>query len=371
MLMGSRPRPEIVPKKALATLVEVMNARPERQQIKVQALGTVIPAERLDLTTEVGGRIVELNPQLVPGGIIRKGDVIARIDDRDYKTALKQCGALVEDVRFNLKVEEGNQVVAKREWQMFDHNDASDANSSLALREPHLARLKASLESAEGALAQAKLNVERTVITAPFNCLVLEEYLETGQVVNQQTRLATLVGTDSFWVQVNVPVGHLSHICLPDVRGKNGAKAKIISQTGTDKPVERSGQIVRLLGDVEIAGKMARLLIEVEDPLELLTEERNRELPLLVNAFVKVEIEGYEMENVLVLPRTAIHEGNRVWLLNDNNQLEIREVRIAWSREEDVLIGEGIAAGERIITSRIAAPVPGMSLRTKQAKVGE
>ncbi len=371
MLIGSRPRPKIIPKKALATLVEVMEAKAERQQIEVQVLGTVIPAQRLELTAEAAGRIIEMNPQLVPGGIIKKGEVIARIDDRDYKTALKQREAQVEDVRFNLKLEEGNQAVAKREWQMFDHNDASDANRSLALREPHLARLRASLESAESALAQARLNVERTVVRAPFNCLVLEEFLEAGQVVSQQTRLATLVGTDAFWVQVNMPVSYLSHIELPDVHGENGAGVKIICQAGTDKTVERNGQVIRLLGSVETAGKMARLLIEVKDPLGLISEAKDRELPLLLNAFVKVEIEGNEMEKVFVLPRTTLHEGNRVWIMNDKSQLEIREVKIVWSREGDVLVRNGFAPGERIITSRIAAPVPGMALRTRQAKGGE
>ncbi len=371
MLMGSRPRPKIAPKKAPATLVEVIEARPEKQQIKVQAMGTVIPAQQLELTAEVGGKIIEFNPQLVPGGTVRKEEVVVRIDDRDYKIAVKQREAQVEDVRFNLKLEEGNQVIAKREWEMFDSNDASDANRSLALREPHLARLRASLESAESALAQARLNVERTVVKASFNCLVLEEFLETGQVVSQQTRLATLVGTDAFWVQVNIPVSYLSHINLPDMHGKNGAKARIVYHTGTEKPVERNGQVIRLLGSVEAAGKMARLLIEVKDPLDLLSEKEDRELPLLINAFVKVEIEGTEMEKVFVLPRTAIHEGNHVWLLKDGNKLEIREVKIVWSREGDVFIRDEITPGERIITSRIGAPVPGMALRTKQTEGGE
>jgi len=368
MLLGSRPRPKTITKKALATLVETMEAKSERQQIKVRAVGTVIPAQQLDLTAEVGGKIIELNSQLVPGGIIRKGELIARVDDRDYKTAVKQREAQVEEVRFNLKLEEGSQAIARREWEMFGLNNNSDANRSLALREPHLVRLKASLESAESALAQAKLNVERTAVIAPCNCIVLEKFLETGQVINQQTRLATLVGTDVFWVQVNVPVIYLSHIKLPDVHGKDGARAKIIYQADTEKSVEFNGQIIRLLGDVEMAGKMARLLVEVKDPFKLMSEKKDRELPLLVNAFVKVEIEGNEMKKVFILPRTMLHEGNRVWIMNKKNQLEIREVKIVWSREGDVLVREGIESSERIITSRIAAPVPGMALRIKQAK---
>ena len=224
-LVASRPMPSVEQKKVHATLVEVIEAQPERQSLTVEAMGTVIPARELDVIPEVGGKIVMLNPSLVPGGYVKAGEVIAHIDPRDYETALKQAMANLEQARLNLELEQGQQMIAKREWEViYPTTQTSDASSDLALRRPHLESARANVESAESALSQARLNLDRTVIRAPFNAIVKSESAEIGQLITQQTPVATLIGADQYWVQVSVPVGQLSSIELPDDKGRAGAR---------------------------------------------------------------------------------------------------------------------------------------------------
>jgi RND family efflux transporter MFP subunit len=363
-LVKSRPMPKQESKLSQGTLVEVMAARPEPQMVSVEAMGTVIPARELDLAPEVSGRIVDINPNLVPGGFLKAGEIIAQIDPRDYEAAVKQAEARVEDARLALELEQGRQVVAKHEWSVIrPTTQSSDASSRLALREPHLDSAKANVESAQSALAQAQLNLERTVITAPFNATVKRESVEIGELVTQRMPLATLVGTDSYWIQVSVPVNQLHWISTPDARGDGGSRAAIAHRTGSDATIEREGRVVRLLSDLEPDGRMARLLVEVNDPLGLNSENNKQALPFLIGAYVNVEIEGREIANAYVIPRTAIREGDRVWIMNDDDSLSVQEVEIIWRRKDDVLIANDISPGERIITSRIPTPIPGMQLR--------
>jgi multidrug efflux pump subunit AcrA (membrane-fusion protein) len=209
------------------------------------------------------------------------------------------------------------------------------------------------------------LQLDRTRIEAPFNAFVQEEHAEMGQVVGPQSQLATLVGTDTFWVQVNLPIEKLAQIYVPGVNGSEGSTARVWQRVG-DKRLEREGRVIRLQGSLDPVGRLARLLIEIDDPLRL--QEPDDEggdptrLPLLLGAFVHVEIEGRAMEEVVDLPRVALRESDTVYLLTDDNTLEIRPVEVVWGRDESVLV-RGLGTGDRVITSNLPAPVEGMPLR--------
>jgi RND family efflux transporter MFP subunit len=228
----------------------------------------------------------------------------------------------------------------------------------------------AALEAARSGLERAKLDLERTVIRAPFNAIVHEEFVDIGKMVSPQTQLAHLAGTDKFWVQVSVPVDRLSWIRFPGPDNSEGSKARIVYETGLDGAAKREGQVVRLRGALDEKGRMARVLVAIEDPLNIrggtigtgnVAEEAK--LPLLVGAYVRVEIEGTELEDVFAVPRTALRDGDRVWIMDPRDRLVVRPVDVAWRRREKVLVRDGITEGERIVVGAISTPIPGMKLR--------
>ena len=329
----------------------------------VQAMGTVIAAQEVVLQPRVTGEIVDLNPELVPGGRFKAGEVILQIDRRDYELAVKRTRSQVAQATYDMKMEQGQQEIAGREWELLDMEDsASDLDRELALRKPHLIKAEASLAAAEAAEREANLDLERTTIHAPFNCQVITETVDLGAQVNPQTQLARLVGTDEYWVQVSVPVDRLRWISFPDGQGYPGSSVCIHQQVGTEEPNEWSGEVVRLLGDLEPQGRMARVLVSVRDPLGLAEGNEGRP-PLLIRSYVNVVIEGAELANVVAMQRSALRDGDQVWIMGNDGKLAFREPVITWRNRDTVLIRSGIEAGERLVVSDLPAPVEGMTLR--------
>jgi len=225
--------------------------------------------------------------------------------------------------------------------------------------------MRLALKAAQSSLKKAQLDLTRTTLRAPFNAMVVSENVDSGQLISPQTPVARLVGTDEYRVQMSVPV-----VSLRTVRARTadrpGSEAMIIQQVGNET-IERRGEVIRQLPDLDPGGAMARLLISIDNPLG-----EEGDLPLLLGSFVKVAIEAQPIDNAIRLPRVALRNGRYVYVMNDQNLLEIRDVQIAWTEPEAVLVVGGLLPNERVVISRIATPVPNMLLRTaEQVREGE
>jgi hypothetical protein len=126
-----------------------------------------------------------------------------------------------------------------------------------------------------------------------------------------------------------------------------------------------SGRVVRLLGDLSEQGRMARLLVEVSDPLGLRSEEGTR-TPLLLGQYVQVSIQGKELADVYTIPRTALRENQSIWIATPDDTLEIREIIPLWRDAEKVYLKEGVSVDEQVILSDLAGPVMNMPLQVTE-----
>ncbi len=365
MLIASRPTVPKVTRDVTPTFVEVLTARARDERAILTAYGTVRAHRRLTVQPEVGGRVVRLNPNVVIGGILEKGDTLLRIDPRDYQFAVDEQRASLAKAEFDVKVEMGNQAIAQREWDLLQPSagEVNELSQQLALRRPHLKEKLTGLEAARSRVRKAELDVRRTSVRTPFNALVLAESVETGQLVNAQSSVATLVGTDEFRVQVSVPIHRLEWMAFPGPGGQPGSRARVIRDRGAGDPVVRRGTVVEFLGDVTQNGRMAQVLVSILDPLELKQPAKARR-PLLLGEYVRVDIDGPVLRGVTALPRHAIREGSRVWIKTAERRLEVRPVDIILSREETVLVGRGLRDGEAVIVSQVPAAVPGLPVHT-------
>ena len=354
------PKTPKAPAKVEATLVEVIEAEQRSESVDVEGQGSVVAARSVVVKAEVAGRVVWLSPNFVPGGRLKANDLLFKIDDRDYALAVEQQSSNLQRARFELAQEKGRVRVAEKEWKLLGESaSTTPEGTALALREPQLKSVQAALASAESSLAIAKLNVQRTKVRAPFNAFVKDESLEVGQLVDRQGVLGTIVGTDEFWVEVSLPVSDLRWVQQPDSRGRGGSAATIIQTLPDGTTMTRPGRLVRLAGDLDPKGRMARLIVSVSNPMDT----KSGELPLLLGAYVQVGIHGKTIDNVVVLPRRAVHTDDQVWVMGNDDKLEIRTAKIVFRGQEQVYVNGGIEAGERVITSRIATPVAGMALR--------
>ncbi|MGE9296003.1 MAG: efflux RND transporter periplasmic adaptor subunit, partial [Puniceicoccales bacterium] len=259
-----------------------------------------------------------------------------------------------------MAIETGNQTIAKREWELIQEaNELSGVDSSLALRQPQLKSAEAEVAMARAALEQAEIDLTRTRVTAPFNAVVLEKNVDLGAYVSPQTTIASLAGTDTYWVRAAVPKSELKWLSIPTAQQPRGSLARVYTDAG--QKIFREGHIIALLGDLDPAGRMARVLIAVDDPLSRLPENANQPT-LLLGDYVSVELMGTELNDIYSLPREAFRDGGRVWLAADNDQLEVRAIEPVWRGDDIVIVDAGLADGERLIISNLSMPTPGLRL---------
>ena len=363
-LIAARPEVKKAAQQASATVVEVITVRSEDRRAVISAFGTVRAHQELSVQPQVSGSVVEQHARLIKGGLLHAGDVLLRIDPRDYTYAVEtQQGALAK-AEFELELERGNQVIARREWNLLESSiETSEMGKQLALRKPHLREKQAAVAAAKSRLAKAELDLQRTTLSAPCNALVLDESVEVGQLVMSQTPVARLVCTDAFRVEVSIPMHELAWVNIPGSTQARGSHVRVIRDLGSDKTAQRQGVVAGLLGDVSENGRMARLLVLVEDPLSRTTAQ-NQQLPLLLGEYVRVEIDGPRLTDVFVVPRNTLREGGRVWVKNGNNQLEIRQVEVALSRHDSLLIQSGLRDGDQVITSPLPVALSGMAVQS-------
>ena len=350
-----------------ATLVEIQSLTPVDHSVTVQTQGVVRPARQVTITPQVAGRLTEVHPSLVIGGHVSKGERLFRIDGREYALAVAQQEAQVAQAEFQLAMERGRTDVAEREWRQLGDGAAEAGGGAgpkaggLARRAPHLKAAEAGVEGARAALDRARLNVERTSIRAPFDALVIEEHIEIGQVVAPGAPAATLVGTDSYWVEVSLPAAQLGVLEIP------GAPA-VISRRHAGQIVRRTGAAIRTVGSVERAGRLARVIVEVPFPTRVGDGPGEPALPLLLEDFVEVSLTGRTMAGVFEVPRTALLEGDRVHLMDPDGKLVIRDVQVGWRDRDAVHVTAGLEPGERLVLTTLPAAAPGILLRVDVGK---
>jgi RND family efflux transporter MFP subunit len=366
VLVSSGPKAAKKPSAEIAPMVELATVSPATQQVDVVASGTVVPARSVVIAAEVGGRVTWINPDLEPGGRFAAGKALLKVDVRDYQLAVEQQSAQVTMAKTNLEVERSRRRVAEKEWEAFGEKAPE---GSVAIRDPQIKAAEGAVSAAESGLRRTKLAVSKTGLKTPFAAMVLQRQVDLGQLVGPGTPLATLVGTDQFWVQVSIPVDRLGWIAIPGVAGVAEGKgaAAVVEQRLGDQVVKRNGRVVRLAGDVDPIGRMAKVLVEIDDPLGL--EAKEAGMPLLLNSYVDVIIEGKAVDQVSEVPRIAMRGDQELWVMQDG-KLDVVTVEVVWRKRSTVLV-RGLAAGAQVITSPVPAAVDGMAVRPAPPPAGE
>lgn len=353
-IMASAPAPMRAAAERQARLVEVSPVAAAAQGPVIEAWGIVEPQRRLVLRPEVGGRIGRLNPALTPGGVLAEGDVLLELDDRDARLQLAEAEAEIARIDAEIRMEAGQQDRARRDLARNPvRSGITEEQRGLILREPQMAELQANRAGAEARRDAANLAIEKAVIRAPFDAVVESEDLAPGTVLMEGSEVARLVATDVFRVVLALPPSELVWL-----RGREGAEV-VLRQPGVWPAGEaRTGRLARLGAELSEIGRMAEVVVEVRDPLASETAGPR----LLLGSFLAAEIHLPAIPGSVVLDRVALRDGDTVWVAAEG-QLEIRPVTVAWRGPEAVLVTDGLAPGEEVVTTRIETVADGMAIR--------
>ncbi len=351
-------------------LVEAITLEARSESVHVNAQGVVVPARSVAVAPEVGGRVRWINSKLEAGGIIEDNERLVRINSSDYRASVEQNEIALENARVAAELEESRRLVAQREWEMYG---GGGGNAAAATREPQLRSAQANIRAAETALSLARTNLHRTGLRAPFRAYVQSRNVDIGAVVGPQSPIAVLIGVEAFWVEVSVPVEALPWLrfeeSLHDNEGGAGSAAVVTQRVG-ESVIRREGHALRLMQELDPVGRMARVIVEVPDPLRLNEDapepaDGELDLPLLAGAWVDVDMQGPVFEGVASVPRAALRDGDTVWRIDSESRLEFAPCDVVWRGAENVLVrlGEGLREGDRIVTSPIGVPTAGLMLR--------
>lgn len=349
----SAPPPQVL-------VVEVEQVRLGDAVAKVRSSGVVQPAQRIGLVAEVNGAIVRQSDQLLPGGRFNKGDTLAQVDPRMYRLALRQQESALKQAELNLQLEQGRGEVAQKEWQLLGLEAPQD-DAPLAMRKPQLVTAEVAVEAARAGLDQARLNLEKSTLRAPFNAVVLEEQVDVGQVVGPGSPVATLIGSDRFWVTASVPVDRLSVIDVPGLNAERGSTVTVTQDLGRGESVQRQGTVLRLGGQLDPQTRTAQLVVAVDNPMET----QPGQLPLLPGAFVDLHISGRSLPQVMTVPRGAVSDGDTVWVVAADDTLSKRTVEVAWRGEQSLYVSKGLDPEEPIVVSALSLPVEGQPVQVQ------
>jgi RND family efflux transporter MFP subunit len=354
VITSARKAPPRVDRPALGPLVEVMPVEITDVPVVVSGHGEVVARVSVDIVPQVAGQVVATHRSLVAGGFFKSGEVLVEIDPRDYELAVERAQAAVARAKVTLEREQAEADVAREEWKGL-HPD--EEPTALVIREPQIRQAEAEHAAALADLSVAQLNLERTKLSLPFDGVVVSESVDVGQFVGNGSRLATVYGTDVVEVRVPLDSGEMAWFDVPSRRGGRGAAAEVSVGSGAARSV-RKGRVTRMEAQVDQMSRMVHVVIEVPEPYETAAGQS----ALLPGTFVDVRIFGRTMEEIVAVPRYAVHDGDRVWVFADG-ALEIRDVEIVRADREQTLLSSGLETGDLLIVSSLDAVTEGMTIR--------
>ncbi len=343
-------------RKKISSMIPVVKTAPlkvEDLARVVPVLGTVIAEDDATLEAEVSGKIVFMNESLVEGSFVKKGDLLFSIDDSDYKLAVETAKASLLKAESDLRLEEGQQAVAKHEMELIGGADVDVAYRDLMLREPQLKTAQANLATAKAKLEVAELDLNRTKVLAPFDGVVLSVDASAGDFARSGKSLVSLADSSRYFIQCSLPISSLS--AFPNLDS-----VEYVANIELGDGSTRSGVIYKMLPDLSKQGHMARLLISVKDPLE------NR--ALLIGEVANVELQGALVSDVSKIDRVNWRDGGVVWMIDAEGRLQICETELVQGTEDHVLVRVSAEPDWKLVTSNIFGPVDGMQLRVQGAK---
>jgi RND family efflux transporter MFP subunit len=354
-----------------APLVTVIEVQPRVMQLSVKTQGTVMPRTESDLIPQVSGEVIWVSPRLVSGGFFEAEDPLLRIDPSDQQVELEAARAVVARTRSEFA---RAKTEIERQRSLAQQGVASQARIDDAEKAFQVA--EAELREQLAKLARAERDLDRTEIRAPYQGRVRTEQVDVGQFVSRGVPIAKLYATDYAEVRLPLPDRDLFYLDIPfDLSGERvdpdgdwkktelGPEVQLRAEFAGE-PRTWIGRIVRTEGEIDAKSRMVHLVARVEDPYG--QKGMTGSAPLAVGLFVDAEIQGRTVENVFVLPRTALRTDvgtDLVYVVDAGDRLRFKNVDVLRADREDVVISGGLRPGDRVCVSPLAAAVDGMSVR--------
>lgn len=349
-VIANRPEPKTRPQIKASTTIEATRVQPQSYTVTLNTRGEVSAANAGTLVAEVAGSITEISDSFVVGGAFRKGDLLAKVDPRDYQIALKLAQANYAQMQATLAEEKARADQAATEWRQLGR---SGSPSDLTLRKPQLAAARANLEGALGQIERAELDLERTNIRALYDGRVRSKQISLGQFVNRGSSLGEIFSTASAEIRLPFTSNQLQHI---DLDTSIASQIPVVLQASVGgKDTEWPAFLTRTEG-IDASNRQFYVVARIDNPYAL-------ENPLRVGQYVEAKVTGKTLDNVFVIPRSSLREDRSVLIVDDLGTLQSRDVVVAWKDAQVAVISSGLEQGDVLNTTALGSVSNGIRVK--------
>ncbi len=371
--------------------VDAVAVRLTDEQPEIQLFGKIFAAREIQLRALVPGQVAELHPNLVEGGLVRRGELVLAIDEFEYLSALKESEARLAEVRARIVEREARRLAEtqalkrdreilavlardlKRARQLRKRGnisiqsldkkqlELSRQQRAIVLRQNGIdaeaARLeqeKATIERLDVAVQRARYDLERTNVRAPFDGVFQNVTAQAGQRLSVNDRVGSLIDTGRLEARFHISDAQYGRLTGTS-RGVIGRKARVIWRVG-QRELVLNAVVARVGAQIDTASGGVELFARIEN--------REAAASLRPGAFVEVLIPDRVYAGVARVPETVLHPGNVVYGVDDG-RLAQRQAAIVGRVGNDVLLRGELSEGERLVTTQSVAIAPGLRVELR------
>ena len=359
-MSAAKPQPEKKEEEQRLVSLVTSQARSEPVQLQVTTQGEVRAHTSIDLTPQVSGRITAIADSFAEGAGFKAGDTLIQLDDADFQLDVTKAQARVAQAEVLLLQAQAAAAIKRQQWLALNPNKEP---TPLQVNKPQVLEAEANLRAAKAELADAELNLARTQIRLPYGGRVVSRAVGVGQYVTAGTTLGRVFATDRVEVRLPLTDSQLLELGLPlgfVANQKAPGPEVLLTALVGGHAQQWQGRIVRTQASIDPQTRLIYAVAEVDDPYG---KGASNGVPLAVGLFVTAQAESNAQQDAIVIPRDALRSADKVYVVDDENRLNIRTVDVLSTSGNRVVLAAGVADGERVVTSTVANPVDGMEVQ--------
>ena len=304
---------------------KVIELQVENYTSSIESNGVIIAHNEVNLTSQVSGRIVKIHPQFEDGAFFNKGTTLVELEEADFLTSVASAEAMLAQASASHAQEKARSEQARLNWEDLGYDEEPN---ELVLRLPQLREAEARVNSATTQLAQAKRNLERSKIKAPFDGRVRKRLVGVSQAVSGSTPLGTIFAVDYAEVRIPISSKEMRHLNLPENPDDPSVEITLHDALDEKNKTVWPAKIIRTEGTLDQASLELFAIAKISDPFG-----RNSSLPALrIGQPVNAKIPGKVLEGVIKIPRKAVRQLRRIYII-DREKLTIHGMAVEPIRE--------------------------------------
>ena len=365
LLVATRPETKPVENRERVWNVAGKAVAYEIYEPRITAFGELRARREVQLRAQVSGEVISTETAFENGALVSKGEVLLRIDPFNYETRLDEAKAQLKGAKALLTERKASANLArqdmKRAQELFKKGTVSkktldDRKTDYTIKKARRDQQQSVVDRQTVAVKRAQRDLDNTQITAPFDGHVANINVRSGRVVGPNEPLAVLLDASAYEVVFNLSDAEYGRFLArnSDVIGR---VLEVQWTVGSQKmklqaEIERVGaQISQSTRGVDV---FARVIGDIPSNLR-------------GGAFVDIVLNAQPLPDVMVIPKDAVYDGNRIYVA-ENGRMAERQLTNPIDLGRHLAIRDGLAENEIVVLTRFNEAAPGVAIRLTEGK---